>query len=231
MILKAFRLKHPVKNRGAGLYFSMVASLFLMLFFSFPAWSKSPVDDYNAGLKHYRAGEYEQALPFFQEAAEHGMKEAQYHLCIMYKRGQGMARPNAETAYSWCKKSSGQSHAAAGYEVGASLEEGLGVEKDVAQALVHYMKASKEGVPEAQYALGRMYEFGLAGLARNYYQARMLYTWSSGKGFAPATYRVGVIYEYGKGVQPSMATARRWYAKAAAMGNEEAREKLESLGE
>ena len=233
MKLKAFGLKHTLKNRREGFYLSRMTCLVLvlMLFPGFSAWAKSPVPDYNSGLKHYTAGEYEQALPFFREAAELELKEAQYQLCIMYKRGQGMPRPNVETGYSWCKKAADQSHAGATYEVGASLAEGLGTEKDIAKAVTYYMKASKEGVPEAQYAVGRLYEFGEGGLTQNWYQARMLYMWSSGKGFAPATYRVGVMFEYGKGIRPSMAAARRWYTKAAAMGNEEAKEKLRSLDE
>ncbi len=187
------------------------------------------IDNYATGMKLYKEANYKEAMPYMLKAANEGTKEAQYQLCIMYKRGQGIKTPNATEAYNWCKKSAEQGYGLAEYELAESLQTGWGVTKDPATALDYYFKASKQGVPEAQYALGLLYEFGDGGVKQSYYQARTLYMWASGKGYSPATYRVGTMYEEGKGIRPSMAAALRWYRKAAAMGNEDALAKLNAL--
>lgn len=187
------------------------------------------VDDYASGMKLYKEGRYEEALPHIHKAASEGRQEAQYQLCLMFKRGQGMKAPDAGEAYVWCKKSADQGYGPAEHEMASSLQTGWGVAKDPAAALEYYLKASKQGVPEAQYALGLLYEFGDGGVKQSYYQARTLYMWASGKGYSPATYRVGTLYEEGKGVRPSMAAALLWYRKAASMGNEDALARLEAM--
>lgn len=186
-------------------------------------------DDYASGMKRYKEGNYEEALSYIHKAASEGGQEAQYQLCLMFKRGQGMKAPDAGEAYAWCKKSADQGYGPAEHEMASSLQTGWGVAKDPAAALDYYLKASKQGVPEAQYALGLLYEFGDGGVKQSYYQARTLYMWASGKGYSPATYRVGTLYEEGKGVRPSMAAALLWYRKAAAMGNEDALARLEAM--
>lgn len=187
------------------------------------------VDDYAAGMKLYKEGQYEEALHAIRKAASDGRQEAQYQLCLMYKRGQGMKAPDAGEAHAWCKKSADQGYGPAEHEMASSLQTGWGVAKDPAAALEYYLRASRQGVPQAQYALGLLYEFGDGGVKQSYYQARTLYMWASGKGYSPATYRVGTLYEEGKGVRPSMAAALLWYRKAASMGNEDALARLEAM--
>jgi TPR repeat protein len=147
----------------------------------------------------------------------------------MYKQGQGMKTPNAGEAWNWCKKSAEQDYGPAQYETALSLQTGQGTQKDPSAALDYYRKASLQSVPQAQYALGMMYEFGEGGVKKSYYQARTLYMWASGKGYSPASWRVGVLYEEGKGVRPNMAAALLWYRKAASMGNEDALARLEAI--
>lgn len=185
--------------------------------------------DAATGKRLYDEGQYAQALPFITRAAEAGDAEAQHRLCLMLRQGQGVKKPDAKQAYAWCRKAAEQGYGPAEYETAASLQSGMGADKDMAAALDYYMRASRQGVPEAQYALGRLYESGEGGVTQSYYQARTLYMWASGKGYAPATYRVGTLYEDGRGVRPSMAAALRWYRKAASMGSEEALARLEAL--
>lgn len=207
----------------------LVAVLLLPLAITGAFAQSQHVDDYAIGMKLYKEGQYEAALPHIRKAASDGGQEAQYQLCLMYKRGQGMKAPEAGEAYAWCKKSADQGYGPAEHEMASSLQTGWGVAKDPAAALDYYLRASKQGVPEAQYALGLLYEFGDGGVKQSYYQARTLYMWASGKGYSPATYRVGTLYEEGKGVRPSMAAALLWYRKAAFMGNENALARLEAM--
>jgi TPR repeat protein len=143
--------------------------------------------------------------------------------------GKGLRQLLLAAALLYAAAACAQGTYVAENEVAASIQEGSGAPKDPAAALEYYMKASKQGVPEAQYALGLLYEYGEGGVKQSYYQARTLYMWASGSGYSPATYRVGVMYEEGKGVRPSMAAALLWYRKAAAMGNEDALARLEAM--
>jgi hypothetical protein len=216
-------------SKKVGVILLQTISLIMLTLLAVSARAQTPLEEYNTGMNLYNSGRHESALSYIKQAAQSGLKQAQYQLCVMYKYGQGMKVSDHAEAYVWCKKSSEQGYPQADYELAMSLQAGKGVEKDSAMALRHLMKASKEGVREAQYALGFLYEFGQEGVTKNYYQARTLYMWSSGKGYSPATYRVGVMYEHGKGVRPNMKTALRWYKKAASMRNEEAKEKLSVL--
>lgn len=217
------------ENIRKGIRGFLVAAVLLPLAMAGAFAQTQYVDDYATGMKLYKEGNYEEALSHIRKAASEGGQEAQYQLCLMYKRGQGMKAPEAGEAYAWCKKSADQGYGPAEHEMASSLQTGWGVAKDPAAALEYYLKASKQGVPEAQYALGLLYEFGDGGVKQSYYQARTLYMWASGKGYSPATYRVGTLYEEGKGVRPSMAAALLWYRKAASMGNEDALARLEAM--
>lgn len=195
----------------------------VLLLMLLPAFSQT--DDMTKGLQFYKEGRFKEALPIFHKLAQEGNASAQYQLCLMFKRGQGMKKPDPNEATVWCKKSADQGYALAEHEMATNLQSG----NNTSSSLEYYKKAAKQGVPEAQYTLGKFYEFGEGGVQQSYYQARTLYMWASAQGYSPATYRVGVIYEEGKGVRPSMVAAIRWYEKAAGMGNEEAKAKLELI--
>lgn len=207
---------NQLKQFSLGLILSLVAGT---------VFSQVPMDDMAKGMQFYKESRFKEALPIFHKLAQEGDAKAQYQLCLMFKNGQGMKKPDVNEARIWCQKSAAQGYGPAEFAIAQSLQVGESVNPE---AIEHYKKAAKQGVPEAQYALGKLYEFG-HGVQQSYYQARTLYMWASGQGYAPATYRVGVIYEEGKGVRPSMIAATRWYEKAAGMGSEEAKAKLAQI--
>lgn len=102
---------------------------------------------------------------------------------------------------------------------------GHGVRESDALALQWFERAARQGLPEAQYHLGNMYAYGLAGLPAEADGARLAAQWyfeAARRGHAEAQYSLGILFLTGSGVEQSAAEARRWIGQAAAQGHADA---------
>ena len=102
--------------------------------------------------------------------------------------------------------------------LGIMYANGLGVSKDVAEAVRWYRKAAEQGNADAQGKLGLMYEEG-QGVDKNEVEAARWYRKSADQGDADAQVRLGIMYEEGQGVDKDEAEAVRWYRKSADQGH------------
>lgn len=102
------------------------------------------------------------ALPFSVRADEGYDKALQAYSCVDYTKAIGLFQANAE-----------KGHGLSQYMMGIMLEQGQGVTKDVQTAFDWYMKAAKQGIPDAYFALADMYSKGI-GVKRDAVQA---YAW------------------------------------------------------
>ena len=75
-----------------------------------------------------------------------------------------------------------QGHALAQCNLGCRFENGEGVAQDYAEALRLYKLAAKQGFTDAEYKLGRMYEFGCGVAARDLAEAVRWYERAAAKG-------------------------------------------------
>ena len=66
-------------------------------------------------------------------AAEQGYAKAQNNLGLMYAKGQGVPKDEAE-AVRWCRKAAEQGNAQAQFNLGVMYGKGLGVPSDDAEA-------------------------------------------------------------------------------------------------
>ena len=107
----------------------------------------------------YRVGNFAVAFDEFRRAAEGGHAGAQYHLGMMYRRGQGVRRNFADAA-RWYRKAGEQGHVRAQYWLGVMHRRGQGVERDRAEAVKWFRKAGELGHAMAQYYAGVAYERG-----------------------------------------------------------------------
>ncbi|NCX22776.1 MAG: sel1 repeat family protein, partial [Betaproteobacteria bacterium] len=75
------------------------------------------------------------------------------------------------------------------------LEDGLAayIRKDYATALAKFRSAAQQGVADAQYNLGVMYEKG-RGVAQDYGEAVRWYQMAAQQGYKEAQYNLGVMY-------------------------------------
>jgi hypothetical protein len=102
----------------------------------------------------------------------------------------------------------------------ASLEKGYEalMKKDYVTAAREYRPLAERGDAEAQYRIGRMYEFG-NGYPQDKAQGIAWLRKSAAQGHADAEQELGVVYATGDGVRQDDAQAVAWFSKAAEHGN------------
>ena len=100
------------------------------------------------------------------------------------------------------------------------LEPGIKLKYRIKEAkrLSVVTKAAEEGNAEAQYALGRMYEFGNHTL-EDTVKASRWYLKSATQGYAKAQHRVGLSYYQYNSTPTDIQMAKQWFTKAAEQGN------------
>lgn len=109
--------------------------------------------------------------------------------------------------------------------LGAAYDNGIGVERNIDQALFWYRKAAEQGVAEAQFNLAHL-------LVTEELSATAAAEWmrkAADQGMVDAEFLMGVIYAEGIGVVADRAEARRWLAKAITKGHEDAQQYLEEM--
>jgi hypothetical protein len=101
----------------------------------------------------------------------------------------------------------------------AGLKEGYEAlsKKDYVTAANEYRPMAERGDPEAQYRIGRMYEFG-NGYAQDKAQGIAWIRKAAAQSHAGAEQELGVIYATGDGVKQDNVQAVAWFRKAAEQG-------------
>jgi len=134
-----------------------------------------------------------------------------------------------------------------------SIERGVAAYKrgDYATALREFRTLAEQGVAEAQFKLGGMYEKGqrrfrrlperrrlapasgrvrsLGGVPQDYAEAARWYRKAAEQGDARAQKDLGHMYFDGRGVPQDYAEAARWYRKAAEQGDARAQYSLGAM--
>ena len=99
---------------------------------------------------------------------------------------------------------------------------------DDARAFALYRTAADAGSPEAAFAIGQMYRLG-AGIAANPTLAAFWYGEAARTGYPPAEMNLGVMELRGIGINADPATGLALIRRAAAHGNQAARDLLDDL--
>src|SRR5260370_28557917 len=103
---------------------------------------------------------------------------------------------------------------AAQFKLGYAYHFGLGVDKNVYQAIQWYRKAANYGDPAAQTNLGYIYETGPEAV-KDLQEAVKWYMRPAVSGSTEAALNLGLAYLYGTGVNQSIDDARQWIGRAA----------------
>lgn len=168
--------------------------------------------------------------------AESGQPCAQFQVGRMYREGDGVSR-NPSLADEWFRKALPglEKEAEAGDGEAASclydcFHEGLGVEKDDAQASFWLQRAAEEEEAGAMFTLALEYREG--GLVEKnddlflYWLRKAAEEGNEGD----AQYLLGACYEHGNGVPQDLNLAQKWYNRASenlVSGADDALERLE----
>ena len=170
--------------------------------------------------KHSCGHNDQQAVYWYQKAAEQGNVVAQFNLGVMYDEGSGVPQDGKQAVY-WYQKAAEQGYLGAQYNLGLMYENGRGVPKDDKQAVYWFQKAAEQGYAGAQYNLGLMYAEG-RGVPQDDKQAVSWFQKVAEQGYAGAQYNLGVMYENGRGVPQDDKQAVSWFQKSAEQGDADA---------
>ena len=108
------------------------------------------------GEKLYSDKKYEQAIYWWQKAADAGNSAAQKNLAICYFNGYGVEK-DVEKAIYWWQKAADAGNSAAQKNLAFCYLKGDGVEKNVEKAVYWWQKAADAGDSTAQYRLAFCY--------------------------------------------------------------------------
>ena len=104
------------------------------------------------GEKLYSDKKYEQAIYWWQKAADAGNSAAQKNLAICYFNGYGVEK-DVEKAIYWWQKAADAGNSAAQKNLAFCYLKGDGVEKNVEKAVYWWQKAADAGDSDAEYML------------------------------------------------------------------------------
>ena len=185
---------------------------------------------YTLGVVHERGKGVDQdvvtSLKWFFIAAEAGHKQAQLftkELRPNITTKQVQAAQNLATYFNDAvmlyKASIVKKKPEWQYKLGYLFEEGLGVDKDHAEAIHWYKLAHDQKHIPAHVALGKLYFAGL-GVERDAIRAVELFTMSSDNGNPDGHYYLGYAYETASGVTQNLEEAYELYLLAAEQDHE-----------
>ena len=101
----------------------------------------------------------EEAVKWYQKAAEQGYAKGQVRLGHAYLYGWGGITTNEEEAVKWYRKAAEQGYAEGQYNLGNCFYSGYGVTKDEEEAMKWYHKAAEQGYGNSYYDLGLIYQY------------------------------------------------------------------------
>ncbi len=168
---------------------------------------------------YYIDHNYEEAIKWYEKAAEKNNTDAQYYIGKMYYEGKGVPADYGK-AFEWCEKSAMWRNPNALFLLGEMYFNGKGVNQDYQKAFESYEKAAKLDNIDAQVELGEMY-FGGKGIKQDYKKA---FEWcKKTRNLSNVSrYNLGFMFEYGKGTEQDYYKAFEMYKKAAECGNKKA---------
>ena len=119
------------------------------------------------------------------------------------------------------------------FKLGDCYEKGLGVEKDLKEAVKWYRMAAEQGYARAQSVLGWYYVNGRVTIDPK--EAIKWYTKAAEQGYTGSPQglvqvELGDCYAKGLGVEKDLKEAVKWYRKAAEQGHAQAKKRLRDLG-
>ncbi|MBK8189398.1 MAG: SEL1-like repeat protein [Vampirovibrionales bacterium] len=183
-----------------------------------------PEIQYLLGVAYEKGKRYEEAMRWFQRAADQGHQDALFSVAYLVEKGLGVTRDPAQ-AFRRYLRAAETGMPEAQLKVGMLYEAGQGVEKNPQQAAQWYRKAADQGFALAQYAYGALAQAG-SGMAANAAEAFRYFKQAADRGLAIAQLRASVMLESGEGVTKSIQDSVRYAQKAAAQGYDEAQLKL-----
>lgn len=198
--------------------------------------------------------EVNKSVRAFKRLADNGHAKAQLILGIMHLEGSEVDQ-NSVAAVMWLRKAAKQGNIDAIYRLAQIYIKGSEpIEADIAEAISLHTQATERGHTDAPYRLGQIFQKG-HGVPTDIAAAKHWFSIAAERGHkkakkliedcaskvtidaknkasqADAQFELGQIYENGDGVEQSYREAKKWYLKAAELGDVRAQYRLAILFE
>jgi localization factor PodJL len=136
----------------------------------------NPAAEYELALR-YTEGRgvppsLEEAVHWFERAANHGLAPAQYRLGSLYEKGQGVKK-DLDAARRLYTAAATKGNGKAMHNLAVLYAEGISGDPDYRSAAQWFRKAADRGVPDSQYNLAILYARGI-GVEQNFAES---YKW------------------------------------------------------
>ncbi len=178
---------------------------------------------YDLGIRNKNARRYQEAIKWFEAAAEKQYAPAQYELGLFSLQGIVVLNPTAGVAR--VHQSAQQGYAPAQYELASIYAAGVHVQASSQEALVWLLRAAEQGLVQAQYDYG-MRCLQSEGMGE---EAAQWLGKAAANNHLNAQYEFALCLEQGRGVQENQAEALRLYRAAASRGHPDAQQRLIEL--
>ncbi len=149
--------------------------------------------------------------------AERGDRDAQIHLGMRYRDGEGVPR-DYEKALEWYRKCADQGDPRGMDNVGFMFLRGLGVPVDFDIAAGYFKASARQNHAQGQFNLGNCY-FSGQGVVQNYEQAIAAWQRAAQQGHPHAVWRLATLYASGEGLPRDRKKAAGLCRKIAEKGH------------
>jgi TPR repeat protein len=170
------------------------------------------------------------ALAYFSQAAQLGHADAQLQAAILYRSAAEEVPELMSKSVELMRQAADQGHPRAMTALAYFYSQGVGVDKDNAQAFSLNTRAAGAGYPPGQFNLAVQYYKG-DGVPRDLDKSLFWCRKAAGAGDESAQFMLGELYENGDGVSQDLEMAVYWYAKAADNRHPLAMEALQRVAE
>lgn len=161
--------------------------------------------------------DYEKAVSCFEKSAVLGQSDALIRLGKIYLNGLGDIQPNKEKAFH-CFFKAAEADNALGWEWTAyCYDYGVGVGKDIGNALKWFHKSAEKGMSYSQYMLGMIY--GYEVVPPDWIKAAAWFEKAAEQGHSDAQLKLGFYYQHGRGVKQDYKKAFQLFEQAAAQAH------------
>lgn len=172
------------------------------------------------GIEAYDKKNFEEAFQYFEQAANAGNIEAQWHVGEMLFHAEGV-RPDTVKSVAWIRKAAENGLAIAQTQLGNAYFAGSGIDKDFNEALKWIKRGADEGDTEGLLSYGLIFYCGL-GVKSDTNMAVIYLRKAAEKGHPVAQAALSTAYFNGFGVPKDIGESGYWIRRAIAQGNLEA---------
>lgn len=185
-----------------------------------------PSTVYAEGMNYFRKFPKEKNIPIavllFEEAWNLGCNDALLYLSSTFLKGKGVQK-NVEKGMHYLELATEAGNIRAGLDYAEHLWKGIEVDKNLPRAVVILKRLEDSN---AFFMLGEIFRENA-----EYEKAFQYYQKSAESNHVYAQFAVALAFATGQGVKRDIQEAKKWLRSAASLGHDEARHKLEELGE